>query len=355
MPKLSKRSLWSVCALVLFCQNALGQDKIITVPKPVAGTPFEVNDSADLFGKAYRWFSEGEVEWAADSLRKLIGLSGFQLDEHNYYIVVANFHDKMSPIGLLHAGSAFTDTRLYGLTTDKLFYIFLSKTEHAKSFLSVKLTAKDSPFQQNLLDFLSLFIQIPVPLAIAEGPGSVWIDVREFTIPEKFQKNSDISIIVKKRLDSEKDLAITVLDNTARERWSFGIATAITTVDDVNFIIDDSGRIIVVPSPHGDLGAYGVLNYHFKPVDTKLPTVASSFHLLAGLRLDNTIEPIVGLGFGLPSGLPVEVHFFGGISVQFANELKSGFQVGDTLQQGQDPFSIDVRVRPRFGIELKFP
>ncbi len=331
------------------------QDKIITVPKPVAGAPFHVNDTADLFGKAYRWFSEGQVEWAADSLRKLIYLTGFQLNENNYYIVVANFHDKMSPIGIFHKGSAFTDTRLYGLTKDSLYYLFISKQEKAESFLSVTLTAKDSPFQQNILDFLSLFIQLPFPLSIAGGPNDVWIDVRKFDIPDKFKKNSDISIIVKKSLDTEDNLATMLLDNTAKENWSFGIATALTSVNDVDLIIDDTGKIIVVPKPHGDLAAYGVINYHFQPVDTKAPTVASSFHLLAGLRLDNTIEPIAGLGFGFPTGLPVEVHFFGGVSVEFTNNLKSGFQVGDVLTNGQDPFGVEVRVRPRFGVELKFP
>ncbi|PJF33770.1 MAG: hypothetical protein CUN57_01285, partial [Phototrophicales bacterium] len=114
----------ALCLLCLFLvAPVLGQDKIITVPKPVPGAPFEVDDSADLFGKAYRWFTEGEVEWAADSLRKLINQSDFTLNENNYYVVVANFHDKMSPIGLLHAGSAFTDTRLYGLTADTLYYV----------------------------------------------------------------------------------------------------------------------------------------------------------------------------------------------------------------------------------------
>lgn len=333
--------------------NAFSQDKIITVPKPVAGAPFKVSDSEDLFGKAYRWFHEGEVEWAGDSLRKLIGLTGFELDEKNYYIVVANFADKMSPIGLLHGGSSFNDTRLYGLTTDELYYIFISKRETAESFLSVTLTAKDSPFQENILNFLSLFFPIPTIPGVLGGPQDTWIDIRKFEIPEKFQKNSDISVIVKKDLESEDFLATAVFDNTAKEHWSFGIATAITSANDVNLVVED-GRIVVKPKPHGDLAAFGVLNYHFNAVDTKAPTLASSFHLLAGLRLDSEIEPVVGLGFGFPTGFPVEVHFFGGISVEFANKLKSGFAVGDVVSEDVDPFKLNVRVLPRFGIELKF-
>jgi hypothetical protein len=331
------------------------QDRIITVPKPVPGAPFQVNDTEDLFGKAYRWFLEGEVEWAADSLRKLLSLSDFKLDERNYYIVVANFTDKLSPIGLLHEGSSFLDTRFYGLTSDTLYYVFISKREKAESFLSVTLTAKSSPFQENLLDFLSLFFNIPGLPAALGGPPTVWIDVRRFEIAPKFQKNADLSVIVKKDLESEDFLATAVFDNTAKERWSFGIATAITTINDVDVLIGDNGKIIVRPKPNGDLAAFGVINYHFKAVDTKAPTLASSFHLLAGLRIDDDIEPLAGLGFGFPTGFPVEVHFFGGVSVEFANKLKSGFNIGDEILTDVDPFKLDVRVRPRFGLEVKFP
>lgn len=344
--------------MVMLCSTlvikSFAQDRIITVPKPVPGTPFQVNDTEDLFGKAYRWFLEGEVEWAADSLRKLLSLSDFKLDERNYYMVVANFTDNMSPIGLFHEGSGFLDTRLYGLTSDTLYYVFMSRREKAESFLSVTLTAKPSPFQENLIDFLSLFSQIPIPPVAIRGPQTVWIDVRRFEIPSKFQKNSDISVIVKKDLESEEFLATAIFDNTAKEHWSFGIATAITTIDDVDLIVDN-GKIVVRPKPHGDLAAFGVINYHFKAVDTKAPTLASSFHLLAGLRLDNDIEPVVGLGFGFPTGIPIEVHFFGGVSVEFANELKSPFRVGDDVPEKADPFGLDVRVRPRFGLEVKFP
>jgi hypothetical protein len=277
------------------------------------------------------------------------------LNERNYYVVVANFTDNMSPIGLLHEGSEFLDTRLYGLTSDTLYYVFISKRENAESFLSVTLTSKPSPFQENLADFLSLFSQLPIPTLPLGGPQAVWIDVRRFEIPSKFQKNSDISIIVKKELGAEEFLATAIFDNTAKERWSFGIATAITTIDDLDFLIGDNGTIIVRPKPNGDLAAFGVINYHFQAVDTKAPTLASSFHLLAGLRIDDDIEPLVGLGFGFPTGIPIEVHFFGGVSVEFANELKSGFNVGDQILRDVDPFELDIRVRPRFGLEVKFP
>lgn len=344
-------------SLFALITSARGQDRIITIPKPVPGAPFKVNDTEDLFGKAYRWFLEGEVEWATDSLRKLIDLSPFELNEENYYIVVANFTDQMSPVGLFHKGSDFLDTRLFGLTADTLYYVFISKREDAQSFLSTTLTAKASPFEQNLLNFLSLFFPVPtVPgaLDIETQPGDVWIDVRRYEIPEKFQKFSDISIIVKEELGAEDFLAKAVFDNTALEHWSYGIATAVTSVDDVEFLIGENGTIIVRPKPNGDFAVFGVVNYHFKAVDTKAPTLASSFHLLAGLRVQAGVEPIVGLGFGVPVGF-VELHLFAGVSVQFENELRPGFQVGDPVTAGQDPFGLDVRVLPRYGIEIKFP
>ncbi len=358
MGRLAK-GVWVFALLALGLTGAVNaQEKIITVPKPVRGAPFLVKDTEDLFGKAYRWFLEGQVEWAADSLRKLINLSDFKLNEKNYYVVVANFTDKMSPIGLLHEGSSFLDTRLYGLQADTLYYVFVSKREKAESFLSTVLTAKASPFEENLLDFLSLFFQLPIPaITPLEVAGEdVWIDVRRFDIPPKFQKNADISMIVKKDLSAEENLATAVYDNTALEHWSFGLATAITTINDVDFILD-GGRIVIRPKPHGDLAVFGVINYHFKPVDTKAPTIASSFHLLVGLRLANTIEPVAGLGFGFPTGLPIEVHFFGGASFQFANELKAEFKdrIGEIVGEDVDPFNVDFRVRPRFGIEIKFP
>lgn len=353
MGKVCVRCFLLAVFCVTFGSPVTAQDRIVTVPKPVPGAPFHVNDSEDLFGKAYRWFAEGEVELAADSLRKLIDISDYELNEDNYYVVVANFTDDMSPIGLFHKGSDFLDTRLYGLEADTLFYVFISTQENAESFVSTLLTRKDSPFTQNLPEFLSLFIELPVP-AISTTGGDVWIDVRRYEIPPKFQPNSDISIIVKKDITEEERLGSVILDNTALEHWSFGIATAITSADDVRFIIDDGG-IIIEPKPWGDFATFGVINYHFKAVDTKAPTLASSFHLLGGLRLADHIEPILGLGFGFPMGFPVEVHFFAGASLDFANKLKSGFAVGDPITNDEDPFDLDIRVLPRFGIELKFP
>ena len=63
----------------------IAQDRIVTVPKSVPGAPFRVEDTEDLFGKAYRWFKEGEVEWATDSLRKLVSLTGFELSGRDYH------------------------------------------------------------------------------------------------------------------------------------------------------------------------------------------------------------------------------------------------------------------------------
>ena len=72
-----KRNLFLSAMLACLVGNALvplhAQDRIITVPKAVPGAPFKFEDTEDLFGKAYRWFSEGEVEWAADSLRNNLG------------------------------------------------------------------------------------------------------------------------------------------------------------------------------------------------------------------------------------------------------------------------------------------
>lgn len=340
---------------LLFCINATAQDRIITVPKKVDGAPFKVNDSEDLFGKAYRWFHEGEFQWAGDSLKKLIQMTGFDYNEDNYYIVVANYNDNLTPIGMLHGGSAFNDTRLYGLKKDKLYYVFISQEENAPSYLSVILTAKNSPFQQGLPSFLSLFFDIPaIPGTLERASSEVWVDIREFDIPKKFQKNSDISMIVKKDLSTEDFLGTIVLDNTSKEQLSFGIATAITTIDDVN-LINKGGIIVVEPKPFGDLATYGVLNYHFQPVDTKQPTVASSFHALAGLRLTDHIEPLIGIGFGLPPSSPIWLHVFGGLSVEFANKLKSGFAIGDRVLEDVNPFKLKIRPRLRFGIELKFP
>lgn len=339
-----------LCAAMMV--QLAAQDKIITVPKPVSGVPFKVSDDQQLFGKAYRWFLEGETEWAADSLRKLISLSGFQLNENNYNVVVADYGDQMSPIGVLHNGSSFLDTRLYGLTTDKLYYIFISTDENAPSFLSTTLTLKASPFDENLVDFIGLF---PVlgSVDISDASEEVWIDVREYSIPEKFRKNCDISIIVKRDIKAERNLAGIILDNTAKEKWSFGIATAITSLNDVRFVTED-GRIVIEPIPWGDFAVFGVLNYHFKAVDTKAPDV-SGFHLIGGLRIADFFEPIMGIGYGLPLSLGIQLHLFAGGSLAFRNELKSGFSVLQEIDREVDPFDTKLKVMPRYGIEVRFP
>ncbi|MDZ7343810.1 MAG: hypothetical protein ONA90_04785 [candidate division KSB1 bacterium] len=332
---------------------AFSQDKVVVVPKPVAGAPFVVEDSTDLFAKSYRFFIEGEVAMAADSLRKLIDRSNYTIDPKAYYIVVANFTDNISPIGLFHEGSDFLDTRFYGLKTDTLYYMFVSRTENAPSFVSVFLKSKPTPFEANLPAFLGLF-GLAVPSVLTTPSHTTWIDVRRFEIPKKFQKVSDLSVIVKKDLHSDDYLAAAVFDNTPLERWSYGIATAITSIKDVIIEVGENGTIVVRPRPAGDVAVFGVINFHFKAVDTKAPTLASSFHLLGGLRLANFIEPLLGLGFGVPI-IGFELHLFGGSSLVFRNELKEGFNIGDQVVQEVNPFKTKIKLLPRFGLEIKFP
>jgi hypothetical protein len=350
MQRLRIPILFLILAMARF---AYGQDKVVVIPKPISDAPIVVEDSTDLFAKAYRFFIEGEVAMAADSLRKLIDMSGYKIDPQAYYIVVANFTDKVSPIGLYHEGSDFLDTRFYGLKTDSLYYMFISRTENAPSFVSVLLKSKPAPFEENLPAFLGLF-GLAVPQVLSTTSRTTWIDVRRFEIPEKFQKNSDISVIVKKDLSSDEYLAAAVFDNTSLERWSYGIATAITSLNDVLLEVGNDGTIIVKPVPSGDLAVFGAINFHFKAVDTKAPTLASSFHLLGGLRLASFIEPLLGLGFGIPvTGF--ELHLFGGGSAAFRNELKSGYSIGDRVLQEEDPFKTKIKFYPRFGLEIKFP
>ena len=349
---------WTILSLITFLLMVglgLGQDKVIVVPKRIPGAPFSMQDSTDLFGKAYRFFVEGEVAMAADSLRELISRSNYEMDPKAYYIVVANFTDKFSPIGLFREGSDFLDTRFYGLKSDTLYYMFLSRTEEAPSWVSILLKSKATPFATNLPAFLGLFgIALPRLRALPPDSMTTWIDVRRVEIPDKFKKISDISVVVKKDLSDEKYLASAVFDNTPLERWSYGIATAITTINDVILDVGDDGRIIVKPRPNGDLAAFGVINYHFKPVDTKAPTLASSFHLLGGFRLANFVEPIIGVGFGIPVSV-IELHLFGGGSLAFRNELKSGFKITDKVEREVDPFKLKLKFYPRLGLELKFP
>lgn len=341
--------------LITFLVSAsllVAQEKQIIIPKPVPGSPFVVDDKDDLFGKSWRFYRDGYADWAADSLRKLLDLSGFVMNKNHYYIVVANYNVAETVIGMFHGTDSFLSTRLYGLKADSLFYIFISRDDTARHYLSTVITRKGSYFEENLLNFLLLFPIIGVRAEV-RGENLTWIDVRKFEIPKKFQKYCDISIIVKKNFYDDRFLARAVFDNSSLEKWSYGIATAITTINDVDIIVD-GGRIVVRPKPRGDLATFGVINYHFKAVDTKAKSMATSFHLLGGLRISTIIEPILGVGFGLPAGF-IDVHFFGGYSVEFAQTLKAGYTIGQTIANDVDPFKLKIRGKPRLGIEVKFP
>ena len=347
--------LMIVMLILMFAAVSLAQDRAILPHKQVPGAPFAVDDPDDLFGQAYRWFIEGAVEEGALHLRTLVKKAGIELDPESYYVVVAHFTDTVNPIGLFHGSDDFLSTRMYGLGENNLYYIFLSREEGAPSFLSVVATSKSSPFEENLPAFLGFFISLPGAKAAAAPAGvKTYIDVRQFTVPEPFRKNSDLSFLVKKDLSEDRVLAKAVFDNTSKERWSYGVATAVTSVNDVDIIIGDDGTIIVEPKPNLDLASFAVINYHFKPVDTKAKTIATSIHLLGGLRLARTVEPILGVGGGIPVGF-VDLHLFAGYSLEFANELKEGFAIGQKIDAEVDPFQLKVRGKPRFGIEIKFP
>jgi hypothetical protein len=340
-------------ALVVLTLTAglLAQEQVVVIPKPVKGAPFVYLDRDNLFAKAYHLFREGLAPAAIDSLKKLIADSGIKLDLRNYYVIVANFTDSASPVGLLHEGSDFFDTRLYGLRDVKLYYIFISRQRRI-SFVSTLLTAKDSPFIAALPQFIGLFIPFLPATPQTFQQDTTWIDMREYEIPGQFRKFSNISVLVKTELEAERVLATITLDNTSKERWSFGVATAITSVQDVDFNIGDDGVIRIQPKPRGDLANFALVNYNFTPVDTKARTLATSFHLLGGMRLASTVEPLIGIGFGVPVAM-VEAHLFAGYSLEFAQELKSGFAVGQVANE--DPFKLKLRGKPRFGIEVKFP
>lgn len=352
---MSKR--FSLFLLVLFFLSfsIYGQDRSILIPKPIAGTPFQYNDTEDLFGKAYRWFLEGEVNLAVDSIKKMIKLAGINLNKENYYVVVANFQDDYSPIGLFHENDDFFSTRMYGLTENNLFYIFISRKQEAPSFLSVLATSKSSPFAENLPAFLGFFPSLSGIISATALTGQdTWIDVRQFNVPDAYRKFSDLSFKVKNELSDEKDLANVVFDNTSKERWSFGVATAITDVNEVDLLIGNDGTIIVRPKPNLDFATFAVINYHFKAVDTKAKTLASSFHLLAGLRLSDILEPIIGVGGGISLDI-IDLHLFAGMSMEVADDLKSGYSIGQMISTKADPFKTKLRAKARFGIELKFP
>jgi len=348
-------SKFKVILMVLFvplCINA--QEQAILVPEPLPGSPFQVNDEKDLFGQASRWFLEGNYQRGADTLRSIIRAAGVELDPQSYYVVVANFSDKVTPIGLFHEDDDFFSTRLYGLEEKNLYYIYLSRQREGASFLSVLATAKQSPFMENLPLFLGLFLPVPTAeIEVARGEVT-YVDVRRFTVPQAFRKFCDLSFLVKADLASERVLAKTVFDNTSLERWSYGIATAITGVNDVDLVVGNDGKITVKPKPNLDLAAFAVINYHFKPVGTKAKTLASSLHLLGGLRLSNYLEVLLGVGGGVDFSF-FGLHLFAGYSVEFADALKEGYNINDKITSEENPFKLNIRGKPRVGIEIKFP
>lgn len=352
------RLLFSVCVLVTLVfplSGSLAQEKTILVPQPVQGAPFSFEDRQDLFGQAYRWLLEGDVGRATDQLRATIAAAGYTIDPNAYYVVVAHFTDTLNPIGLLHGSSDFLSTRLYGLNADNLYYVFLSREREAPSWVSTLAIAKESPFMQNLPAFLGLFLPLSQPRLSLQLPAeTTWVDVRQFTIPEAFRDNSDLSFIVKRKLSEDKILASQVFDNTALEHWSYGIATGITSIDDVDITVGSDGRIIVTPKPNLDLATFAVVNYHFWAFDTKRKTFATSVHVLGGIRLASQLELMLGVGGGVSLDF-IDLHVFAGYSIELANQLKPGFTIGQQITSNVDPFESDLRGKPRFGIEIKFP
>lgn len=344
-----------VVLLILLPLSGIAQERAILVPKPVPGAPFQYADEKDLFGQAYRWFLEGDQQQAVDLLKQLITAGGFKLNPRHYYVIVANFTDTVTPIGLLHGDENFFSRRMYGLKEDNLFYIYISRQRQGQSFLSVLASEKESPFFENLPAFLGIFLPLTEGVqSQAISAETTWIDVRRFEVPKPFRKFCDLSFIVKPDLSEDKVLAKAIFDNTSLERWSYGIATAITSEKDVDIIVNPDGKITVRPKPNLDLAAFAVINYHFVPVDTKAPTLASSFHLLGGLRVINFVEPIIGIGGGIPVSA-INLHLFAGYSFEFANELKSNYNIGDEIDREVDPFKTEIRPKFRFGIEIKFP
>ncbi|OQX94746.1 hypothetical protein B6I21_09030 [candidate division KSB1 bacterium 4572_119] len=349
-----KKCIVCILILLLVTSFVFAQDRAILIPKKVAGAPYVVEDSQDLFGKTWRFYRDGFTDLATDSLKKLISLFGFEMNKNDYYIVVANFNDAETPIGMLHGDSYFHDTRIYGLKSSSLYYIYISREEEAKSYLSTVLTSKSSYFEEVLPYFIGLFPIFSQATAQASGEYRTWMDVRKFDIPKKFQKYCDINVVVKKDLSDERVLAHEVFDNSSLERWGFGIGTAITSADDVDITLEN-GVIVVRPKPELDLATFGLINFFFKPVDTKARQLATSFHLCGGLRISETIEPILGLGFGIPVDF-IDLHLFAGYSVEFAQDLEEGYHVGqEIIEKDADPFKLNIRGKPRFGIEIRFP
>ena len=337
--------------ILLFAGITFGQTRSILVPRPIQDSPFSFKDTKQYFGKAWRWFQENQQDSAVSNLKKTIENAGYQMDPAAYYVVVAHFSDTFAPIGLIHGqGTDFFNTRLYGLKEDNLYYVYISQEEGAESFLSVMATEKSSPFSEGLPAFLGLLSNVIQPLDVTEN--NVWVDVRRFSVPDAFRDFSDLSFIVKKKLSDEQPLATIIFDNTKKERLSFGFAMALTSVRDVDILVGNDGRIIVRPKPDADLAGFAVINWHFWAVDTKQKTLGNSVHALAGFRLADIFEPLIGVGAGFDIGL-IDLHIFAGYSFEFTNALKDGFSIGDQVTENRSPFKRKVRGKPRFGLEIK--
>lgn len=349
------RRLFVIAFVLLSLAGLYAQNRTVLTPRPVG--LFHYNGEGDYFSKSFTWFVNNDVDSGLVYLGKTIEASGFTLDPNNYYVVVANFTDKFTPIGIIGKDVDFQGTRLYGLKEDNLYYIFISQSD-SSSFVSVLATAKDSPFAEALpgfLGFIGVLTTDEVKAHAAKMAGEpALVEVRQFNLPKQFQKFSDLSFLVKKNLKDEEVLAQVIIDNSAKERWSFGVAFALTSVQDVDIIVGNDGIIIVQPKPNADPAVFGVVNYHFFPVDTKAKTFGNSIHALAGVRVGNVMEPLVGLGGGVSLGI-LDVHVFAGYSFEFANELKEGYKIRQEVTEEEDPFKLKVRGKFRFGLEVKFP
>ncbi|MGH1365850.1 MAG: hypothetical protein ACRBF0_19985 [Calditrichia bacterium] len=359
---MQKGILLLLACVMMLSQFAIAQERTVLIPKRLPDMPLTYEDTDDIFGESYRWIHEGAVNEGAAKLRTLVENAGFTMDPNAYYVVVANFTDRFSPIGLFRGDgtaedSEFLRTRMYGLNSDNLYFIFITREANVNAYVSVMATEKDSPFNQALLQVLGLFFPIPTNAAATlDSPNrTTYIDVRKFDLPEAYQEFSDLSFIVKKELSDEMAIASQVFDNTSLEQWSFGVATAVTSIDDVNIIIGADGSIIIEPKPTLDPAQFLTLNYHFSPFDSKRQNFGNSLHALVGIRLTNYMEGMVGVGASFDLGLAA-LGIFAGYSVEVANDLQDGFAVGDVLaNQDVDPFKTRFIGKPRIGLQIKFP
>jgi len=352
----NSRNFIFLIVLFILCtiSTIFSQERMILIPEKVANSELTYIDSTNTFRNMIIFLEDGDVKNAADSLKKVLVDAGLNIKKNFYYIVVVNYDKKHNIIGMFHKNNSFLSTRLYGLKSDSLYYVFVTDDSTMETSISAIVTRKESNFSKNLSGFLSLFqlgdIFSVKPMEFRERKA--FISIRKFDVPQKFQKYCDITVVAKDE-SKNKELVRSIFDNTSLERWSYGIATAVTNVNDIDYDIED-GAVTIKPKPKGDLASFGVINYHFKPVDTKSRTFSSSVHLLGGLRVSTTIEPILGIGAGVPVSL-INLHFFAGYSLEFAQILKEGIKVGEIVKSSTDPFKLKVRGKPRFGVEVNFP